>query len=222
MKIDLHTHTMYSGDSVLRLEDSIKAALKKGLDGIAVTDHDTVKGWKDALDAARRLGAGVILGEEVKTDRGEVLGLFLNEGIRSREMHGVIDEIRSQGGLFIVPHPFDTVTRKTLGSDHEEMKKADGIEVFNARVFSNSINRRAREFAESHGLAMTAGSDAHTRLEVGNAYTSARATDLEDFRRAILKKKTEVFGKKTPYFYHIFSVLARVRGKFGSGREGSE
>ena len=108
MKIDLHCHTYYSNDALSSQYDVIKEALKKGLNGVAITDHDTISGWKDAVKAANELNAFVILGEEIKSNEGDILGLFLKEEIKMKGCSTVqiINEIHRQEGLAIIPHPF--------------------------------------------------------------------------------------------------------------------
>ena len=112
MKIDLHTHTRYSKDSASKPEKVVKTAKLRGLDGVAITDHNSIKAWKEAKEASRKHKFPVVLGEEVKVSvaghkKGEILGLFLTEQIKSRHPMEAIDEIKSQGGIAIVAHPFD-------------------------------------------------------------------------------------------------------------------
>ncbi len=213
MKLDLHLHTRCSKDSLNTPEAAIKAALKRGLDGVAITDHNTTEAWEEAGKAAKRLGAKVVLGEEVMTPDGEVLGLFLKRPIKSREFEGVIEEIRKQGGVVVIPHPFDGF-RPGLGKRMEKVvDRIDAVEVFNSRMLSGEGNEKARRFAEKHGLGMTGGSDAHSRGEVGNAFTYARARNLEEFRKAILDRKTKVSGVKSGLLVHAKSYWARVRNR---------
>ena len=213
MKLDLHLHTRCSFDSLNTPEDAIKSALKRGLDGVAITDHNTTEAWEEAERAAKKLGAKVVLGEEVMTPEGEVLGLFLKKPIKSRDFESVIGEIKEQGGVVVIPHPFDG-WRPGMGKRLEEVVgKIDAIEVFNSRMLSAEGNEKARRFAEKHRLGMTGGSDAHSGGEVGNAFTYADAKDLEGFRKAILNRKTKVSGVKSGLFVHAKSYWARVRNR---------
>jgi len=210
MKIDLHCHSYYSKDGICSPEKLIKTALKKGLDGIALTDHDTIAGWKEAIEAAKKLNAVLILGQEQKTKEGDILGLFLKEEVKSREVFQVIKEIKTQGGLSILPHPFHF--RENFKGDLEKIKDLiDGIEVFNARLPFLSPDRKAANFAKKYNLAMLAGSDAHFYKAVGDAYTiSENVKNLEEFKKAILERKTKIEGKKSSPFYLIFPTLAKI------------
>jgi len=213
MKLDLHLHTRHSMDSLNTPEAAIRAALKRGLDGIAITDHNTTKGWEEAKKAARKLGAKLVLGEEIMTPDGEVLGLFLKRPVNRRDFGGVIEEIKKQGGVVAIPHPFDGF-RPGLGKKLEGvLDKIDAIEVFNSRMLSSEGNDRARRFAEKHRLGMTGGSDAHSRGEVGNAFTYAKARNLDEFKKAILNRKTKVSGIKSGLFVHAKSYWARIRNR---------
>jgi len=198
MKIDLHIHTKYSVDSISEPEKIVKIAKKKGLDGIAITDHNTNKGWNDMLKAGKKHGLKIVLGEEllIKTKKGhyEILALFLNERIYSKQPDEVMNEIKDQNGVIAIPHPFDPL--KARPNDFTLLvNKIDALEVFNSRVTLPIFNEKALNFAKKHNLGMTGGSDAHIELEAGNAYTIAKANDLESFKRAILRRQTKVTGK---------------------------
>lgn len=171
MRVDLHMHTMWSGDATTTPDELRAAVAESGIDVLCITDHGTVNG---ALELASSLGCRVIVGEEVRTARGEIIGLFLSErlplGMKGPE---AVRAIRDQGGLVYVPHPFDPM-RHCLAEDELVALVADGgvdaIEVFNAKVSLSHLNRRASDFAKAHGLAEGAGSDAHEPSAVGAAY----------------------------------------------------
>ncbi|MFQ5648048.1 MAG: PHP domain-containing protein [Candidatus Aenigmatarchaeota archaeon] len=210
MKIDLHTHTRHSRDSVNSPGSVVRAAKRKGLDGVAITDHNSVGGWKEAREASRKHKFPVILGEEVKVlGGGEILGLFLSKGIRSRDPQEVIDEIKAQGGIAVVAHPFDG------GRGFKDLENiaglVHGLEVINSRVYRAGSNLKALRASAHYGLARTGGSDAHAGFEIGRACTVANANTLEGFRRALLKKQTWAVGKKSSVLVHGASILARVR-----------
>jgi predicted metal-dependent phosphoesterase TrpH len=218
MKLDLHTHTRYSGDSLASPESALRSALRKGLDGIAITDHNTTRGWDDAREAARRLGAKLILGEEIKAEVdgkmvGEIIGLFLKEGVEPcREPLEIIRDIHKQGGLAIIAHPFEK-RRHGFRDPHLVMGSVDGIEVFNSRNLSSSSNEKALELAERHGMPKTGGSDAHSAMEVGNAYTEAKARTLQEFRKALEKGDTTVRGRKSNMLVPVLSTVAKLLPK---------
>ena len=181
MNYDLHTHTKYSSRcGVAEPEDLVKVAISKGLDGIAVTDHDTIKG---AIGAKKFETSDfkVIIGCEVTTTNGELIGLFLQDEVKSRNPIEVIQEIHDQGGIVVVPHPFDRYRSARFNDLNLFLEQVDAIEVFNSRCISNKSNQLARDFAIKHGtkynLSMVGGSDAHYLNEVGLGYT--RIVDVE-------------------------------------------
>lgn len=192
MKYDLHNHTHHSPCSNLKPEVLLKTAKKKGMDGIAVTDHNTMKGARKVRKLNKDKDFEVILGEEVQTNYGDVIGLYLKKEIISREFFSVVDEIKAQDGLIIIPHPF----RKSTNSMHtfrypiEKIKnKIDAIECFNARMLPGD-NEKSQKVAKKLGIAGTGGSDAHFRFEVGRAYTIFDG----NLRKAIKQKKTKYEG----------------------------
>ena len=121
MKIDLHIHSKYSHDGSLEPEQIIEIARKKGLSGVAITDHNTIRG---ALEAQKYQSEDfrVIIGAEIMTEKGEVTGLFLSREIKSRRLQEVIAEIKAQDGIVIVPHPFDSLRRSAFHITKEYLK----------------------------------------------------------------------------------------------------
>ena len=171
VRVDCHLHTVASGDSVLTLEQLAERARQAALDVVCITDHNVTS---EAVAAAERdLGVRVIVGEEIRTPNGDVIGLFLTERIPYvLPLAEVISRIRSQDGLVYVPHPFDPV-RSSLGRLLPSLcadGAADIIEVFNAKVADQALNARAASLAERFSLPGGAGSDAHDAPGVGAAY----------------------------------------------------
>lgn len=215
MKIDFHCHSYYSKDGISSPEKLIKMALKKGLDGIALTDHDTTKGWKSAIEAAKKLNAVLILGQEVKIKKngktlGEILGYFLKKEINPKRKgpEQVIDEIKKQGGIAIIAHPYNW---KKPFKDLEKYKNlVDGIEVFNARSQTKRGNEKALDFAQRNNLPITAGSDAHSCFEIANAHLEAEVKTVEELKKAILEKRVKIFGKQSPIFVHTFAGIGKL------------
>ncbi|MEM5810064.1 MAG: PHP-associated domain-containing protein [Candidatus Aenigmatarchaeota archaeon] len=215
MKIDLHCHSYYSDDGLSSPRDLIKEALKKGLDGIALTDHETTKGWEEAKKAAKELGAFLILGEEIKVEKnrkkvGDILAFFIKEKIKSREIFLAIKEIKDQGGLVFVAHPFH-FREKFRDNLEEYLGLIDGIEVFNGRSFTNGANEKALFFAKKYNLPMIGGSDAHFKGAVGSVFTEAEAKNLEEFKRAILERKTEIARKTSSFIYLFAPFLGKIK-----------
>ncbi len=167
--VDLHMHTDHSYDCATPVEVLLAQARERGLGAIAVTDHNEVSGAREAK--AKASGIKVIVGEEVKTaEQGEVIGLFLDEKIpRGMTLQETIAEIRRQGGLVYVPHPFD---RMHSVPDYEHLltviDEIDAIEVFNPRVAISEFNEEAVRFAAKYRIPAGAGSDAHVPQGLGS------------------------------------------------------
>ena len=198
MKIDCHCHTIYSKhflwgyDSLNKPRDLIKAAIKKGMDGIAVTDHDTVKGSLVTARVARSFkGFLVITGSEIKTKEGEIQGLGIKEDVpKGLSIEETVERIHDLGGISVAVHPFGSyLLRKGV---EYSATKADAIEIFNAANLFKRSNEKARLLAIRFKKPVTAGSDAHNIREVGNAGIVCTGNPL----MAIMKKKVKVFGKK--------------------------
>jgi predicted metal-dependent phosphoesterase TrpH len=179
--VDLHMHTDHSYDCATPVEVLLANARARGLGAIAVTDHNEVSGAHDAR--AKADGVKVIVGEEVKTaDQGEVIGLFIEEKIaRGMTLQETIAEIKRQGGLVYVPHPFD---RLHSVPDYEHLldvlDDVDAIEVFNPRVAIAEFNEEAARFAAKYRIAAGAGSDAHVPQGLGSVRIRMRDFDGPD------------------------------------------
>jgi len=202
VKYDLHVHTSYSKKcGYTNPKNAVKAAIKSGLDGIAITDHDTIKGAIQAKEYS--LGFfDVIIGSEITTNRGEIIGLFLSEDIESNKFESVISEIKNQNGLAVVPHPFDALRKSAFHPETEDVKMLDGIESFNSRCILKKYNDIAENFANKYNLMKTAGSDAHFLHEIGNAGIITENCDIID---AIRKRDLTVFGRKSFLLNHAFT-----------------
>jgi predicted metal-dependent phosphoesterase TrpH len=171
VRVDCHLHTVASGDSVLTLEELADRARRTGLDTVFITDHNVIHA---AVEAGQRdLGVAIIVGEEIRTPDGDVIGLFLTERIPYvLPLPEVIGLIRDQGGLVYVPHPFDHA-RSSLGRVLPALCAAgqvDVIEVFNAKTADQARNEQAAAIARQFALPAAAGSDAHDAPGVGAAY----------------------------------------------------
>ncbi len=171
VRVDLHTHTMWSGDSTTTPDEFAAAVTASGLDVVCITDHNAVAG---AVELADQLDCRVIVGEELRTAAGEIIGLFLTERIPTGIGHiDAARAIRDQGGVVYIPHPFDPMRRNMSESALYELAEADlidAVEVFNAKTSLASLNRRAAEFAAEFGIVGGAGSDGHVPDALGAAY----------------------------------------------------
>ncbi|MEW6035737.1 MAG: PHP-associated domain-containing protein [Candidatus Micrarchaeota archaeon] len=171
MKIDLHVHTKYSTDALIEP----KALAKKSRECRvipAITEHNNM----DSHRELRSLKTDFIPGEEIRTDRGDLIGLYLSEPIaKNTPFMEAIDKIHSQSGLAYLPHMYDK-SRKGVVPSKREARKLDIIEAFNARCPLESFNARAAAFAEEHKLPKACGSDSHFLMEFGHTYA-----ELPDF-----------------------------------------
>jgi glycosyltransferase involved in cell wall biosynthesis len=195
---DLHMHTDHSPDCATPVEVLLETAKERGLGAIAITDHNEISGALEAREAAKRIGGiKVIVAEEVKTaSEGEVIGLFLEEKIeRGMSMAETIAEIRRQGGLVYVPHPFD---RFHSVPDYEHLLKIveeiDILEVFNPRIALSAFNEEAVRFARKYSIVPGAGSDSHVAQGLGSVKIRLRDFEgpeefLESMRQADIVRK---------------------------------
>ncbi len=171
LRVDLHTHTMWSGDSTTTPEEFAASVEESGLDVVCVTDHNDIAG---AVEMSARLDCRVIVGEELRTPAGEIIGLFLTDRIPAGTGHlEAAAAIRDQGGIVYIPHPFDPMRRNLSEAALHELADAgmiDAIEVLNSKTSLASLNRRAAEFAAARGIAAGAGSDAHVPDALGAPY----------------------------------------------------
>lgn len=169
LRVEFHCHTLYSHDSLLDIEDLLSMARRKKLDRVVITDHNTIEG---ALQAQKLEPALVIVGEEIMTRDGELLAAFLTQevpaGLSAEE---AIARLRHQGAFISVSHPFDRMRKGhwRIEALRRITPLIDAIETFNARCLLSRYNRRAAAFAHSLLLPGTAGSDAHSRMELGRA-----------------------------------------------------
>ncbi|MBA7561051.1 hypothetical protein ES708_02685 [subsurface metagenome] len=192
------------------LEQVINRCLETGINCIAVADHGTTEG---ALKMQSIAPFPVIIAEEVLTTHGEIMGLFLKETIPSgQSVEKTISQIRAQGGLVNIPHPFDMLRHSALDGRiiEEIVEHIDTIEVFNARCILLRSSIKAQIFAEKYGIPKSAGSDAHTLQEIGNAYVEMpEFNGRDDFLDALEKGK--ISGRRTNPLIHFNSLWARLR-----------
>lgn len=173
-RLDLHNHTTYSADGVMSPAALLARAQRRGLDCIAVTDHNCIRGGLEAAglaDADPRLPR-VIPGVEVTTRVGEVIGLYVHEEIPARlSLVETVERIHAQGGLVLLPHPFDRVRRGAVRSRERlhAARLADIVEVLNGRSLTPRATAKAAALAQQAGRPAGAGSDAHRPSEVGSA-----------------------------------------------------
>jgi glycosyltransferase involved in cell wall biosynthesis len=211
--VDLHMHTDHSPDCATPVDTLLDTAKRVGLGAIAITDHNEISGALEASDRAD--GIKVIVAEEVKTaDQGEVIGLFIEEKIpRGMTLQETIAEIRRQGGLVYVPHPFD---RMHSVPDYEHLLDVvgdiDAIEVFNPRVAFSAFNEEAARFAAKYRIVAGAGSDSHVVQGLGSVKIRMRDFDgPEEFLESL--RDADIVRKRQSLLYVQALKFIQTRGK---------
>jgi predicted metal-dependent phosphoesterase TrpH len=210
ISVDFHTHTFASKDSLTSPERFVAAARRKNLERVVVTDHNGIAGAQavHALDPER-----IIVGEEIMTTKGEILAAFMTEEIpRGLSPVETIKRLRYQGAFISVSHPFDSWRNGAWKLDDllEITPLVDAIEIFNARCTNAVDNQKAAEFALSHHLAGTAGSDAHAAFELGKARLRLPQFTGPDGLRKVIREG-QVEGGLSPIWVHFTSYYARWR-----------
>jgi predicted metal-dependent phosphoesterase TrpH len=225
---DFHIHTRFSRDSRLSEVDFIARAVECGLTHVAITNHNNVEGAIAVRDKVAEMGLDgkltVILGEEVSTTDGEVVGLFLTDTIpRGLSADETADEIHRQGGLVSIPHPFDPFRRSHIREEPlrrlAEAGKIDMVEVFNCRVTLQRHNQAAAELAAEYGIPGIAASDTHSAMEVGMATNALPPFESADELRAGLATN-DWHASRSTVFIHLttrwavwMNMLDARRGK---------
>lgn len=218
MKFDLHLHTFRSWDSLSSYDSIIRQVQRRGLDGIAVTDHNTMRG---AFELAKLAPFPVILAEEIRTVEGEVIGYFLQEEIpRGLGLEETIARIREQGGLVGVPHPVDRVRRSSALGEAvllRVMEQVDLIEGHNGRCMFPGDNLRATQLARQYGKPLTMGSDAHSPHEIGRCYVEVAPFDSPAQFLANLRD-AEGQGRAGHPFLTLWTGFAKLAKRTGLDR----
>ena len=209
VRVEFHCHTIYSKDSLSRPEDLIEICRRRGIDRLAVTDHNTLAG---ALQAHRLDPERVIMGEEIMTEKGELLAFFVQEEIpKGLPPLEAIRRLRQQDAFISVSHPFDSARNGawTLANLLEIAPLVDAVETFNSRCAGPQPNQQARAFAAQHHLPGTVGSDAHTLWEVGRATLLVEQfKDAGELRRSIQQAQARLLP--SPFWVHFASTYARI------------
>jgi len=195
------------------LPEIINRCLELGINCVAIADHGTAEGALKMQTIAPFL---VIVAEEILTPQGEIMGMFLKETIPSRlSVEQTVSQIKAQGGLVCIPHPFDALRRSALDPEMIEkiVEQIDIIEVFNARAFLLRGSNQAQIFAQKYGIPGSAGSDAHTPGEIGNAYVEMpEFNGRDDFLQALARGK--IFGRRSNPLVHFRSMSQRLKSHF--------
>ena len=213
MKVELHCHSIYSKDGMMPLDYLLLLAEKRGIDRLAITDHNTTRG---AFLAKKLAPERVIVGEEILTTRGELLGYFMQEEIPSGlEPQEALRRLQEQGAFISVSHPFDLQRKGWQLKDLLEIIPfVDAIEVFNSRCLFNSTNQEAANFAREKKLKGTVGSDAHIPFELGRSTLSLPEFNSAAELRSVLAQAQQQ-NRLSPFWVHFGSTFAKYAKKFG-------
>ena len=222
--VDLHSHTSASFDSLASPRSVVRAAASRGLTHLAITDHDRIDGALEAREIATReaLPLTVLVGQEIRTRQGDLIGVFLERPIRSGlDAFEAIEDVRGQGGLLGIPHPFDRFRSSLLDtSDVDELAPlVDWVETHNARIMVGNGNQRAAEWALEHELPGVAVSDAHSVLEIGVAYVAVDGDPSSPAGLlAALPNAALVTGRATVFVRAVTPIAKLVQRARGNGR----
>ena len=198
LKLDLHVHTVFSGDAIITPREALAWARKAGLHGLAITDHDTLAGGLRAARLAERYGLLVLPGMELETRGGHVLALCPSEPVRASEsLAEVVEAVKEAGGLAVLAHPYDLTAPKRW--DARSLARLDAIEVVNAHNLPFRLSCwLAEKMARALGKPMTGGSDAHVPEAIGAACTLVDAdADVDDVLEAIRRGRTKPYGRSS-------------------------
>jgi len=210
LKADLHIHTKYSADCNTPLEQIVSRCQQTGINCVAIADHGTIEG---ALKMQSIAPFHVIVAEEILTPHGEIMGMFLKEGIPSGlSVAETISRIKAQDALVSIPHPFDMFRHSALDSEIIEQlaEQIDVIEVFNARNLLNRSSVKAQIFAQKYGIPGSAGSDAHTLHEIGNTYVEMPEFNGKgDFLSALARGR--IIRHRANPLVHLNSAWTRLK-----------
>lgn len=201
MLAELHCHSHYSRGKKITWEafmsprDIIKTARQKGIFGVAITDHNDSRSWKEAKRAARDYGILFIPGIEIGTRSGHIIGLGLNEHIKSGQtLEDTIDKIHQQAGLVVAPHPFDLRSEGVM----DEVIHVDAVEVFNSLNLDRLSNKLALSKADEYCKPKVVGSDSHNENMFGSALNEMDAHDLDGVLKEIKAGRVEFQTKYIP------------------------
>ncbi len=216
VRVDMHLHTRRSFDCLSDGDEVVRVAMDRGIDRVCITDHNRIE---TALDLKQRYPERVIVGEEVKTGEGvDVIGLYMEElipkGTPARE---TCERIHAQGGLVYIPHPFVGGKGGSGRILPEVEDLVDAMEGFNARSHLRKYNERAVAWAEARGIALGAGSDAHTLREVGRAYAEVPPFDDEPSAFLAALRRGRIHGRFSSWAVHLASTWAKVRKRLPGG-----
>ncbi len=201
--LDLHIHSHYSPDSYQSPRKIIETSLRKGLSAIAIVDHNTITGGLKAKEK-NKTAIEIITGIEVKTQFGDVIGLFVENGIKEKDFFRLVDKIKEQGGLVVLPHPY-----KKHRLEPEFLEKIDLIEVFNSRE-SKSSNEKAEALTSKLSLPFVAGSDAHFPWEIGRGVLKIKKPRRSyNLKEVLFSREKEIIRNYTSISWTVLGQVIK-------------
>ena len=206
MKIDFHVHSKYSSDCFMKIDKIVETAKIKGLDGVAVVDHNQVGDFKQKFED----GFALIRGEEILTRGGEIIALNIDERIKPfMSVEDTVDKINELGGTIILPHPF-CFWRKGSIFAYRNIKCPFAMEVMNGMAYFDYENNLSEYIARKNKLPVSAGSDAHRYKDIGRMYTALpNASSIDEILANLVSGKGVPHGSRASKFVHI-KVFAKV------------
>jgi len=214
MKCDFHCHTYYSFDGTASPQQVVNKAIQKGIDCLAITDHNEIRGAMEAIEYAKGKPILIIPGIEVKSKDGDILGINVKEKIPSGlSVKETIKRIKEQGGFVIIPHPFALIER-FRGNLKEIITQIDAIEIFNCSIFGNG-NKKAMQFAKENSLPFCAGSDSHSIDFIGKCYFEVQGenSNIEEIFEKIRKREIKIKGTEANFFEKLLDRYKRTIAK---------
>ena len=217
LKADLHVHSYRSNDSCSTPSAIVSRCLKTGINCLAITDHNTING---ALEIQTIAPFTVIIGEEIKSSGGDIIGLFLDKaippGLTPLE---TAKAIKAQGGLVMAPHPFDRIRSSTLGLKgvHEIIAHLDLIETFNGRNWFDSSDLKATEVSLKNDLGTVTVTDAHSTLELGRSYNLIPEFDGTPGGLLISLARSQSIRARSRFVTRLAPFWAKIRKTMGAG-----
>lgn len=216
IRAEFHTHTRFSKDSILNKFFILLMLKLKKIKLIAITDHNEVKGAIKYQKFLKKFNIDVIVGEEVMTDSGEIIGLFLNKTIEPLQSpEQTVKQIKEQNGIVYLPHPYDEKRYKTVLKEEKQIKlkdKIDFIEIHNGRNISEKYSDKQKDIQQKLMITPIIGSDAHTFIELGRNYIEIEYTNIEDFKNNMkyIVEKSVFHKKKCIKLAHTITKFARI------------
>lgn len=210
-KLDLHTHSIVSHDGGITDRQYVRI-LQKKLDFVAITDHNIIS---NNLPSQPGLAPKIIMGEEIRTTEGDIIGLYLETSVPAGlSLADAIQKIKQQNGLVYVPHPFEKSRRGLQIKQLQQFKKEfDIIEAFNARSLSSLYAELSTQFARTNNIAMASSSDAHGVLGVGTAYVKVQEAPTRENLVELLRQGELVCKYASPIAY-LYPIINRTKRRF--------